>query len=197
MNELNQNQPTRGSWVQTDRKAHEAWGKLIISKPSAAALLHCLVSQMGDKNAVVVSQGMLAKMMGKSIDTIKRAIKDLEARNWIEVVKIGKGRECAYIVNDRVAWQGKRENIRYSIFSANVIVDYEDQDLAMIDKATGELRQIPALYPNEFQIPFGDGEEPPSQPFLEDLEPDLPTRQTDALSEFERLEAQGQQRLID
>lgn len=174
MNKLNKSHPSRGSWVQTDRKAHEAWGKLIISKPSAAALLHCLVSQMGDKNAVVISQGMLAKMMGKSVETVKRAIKDLEARNWIEVLKLGKGRECAYVVNSRVAWQEKRDNIRYSIFSANVIVDYEDQDLAMIDKETGELRQIPTLYPDEIPFPSGEGEPPPQQQFLNGLEPDMP-----------------------
>lgn len=165
----------RGTWVQTDRKAHEAWGKLIIAKPAAAALLHCLVAQMGDKNAVVISQRMLAKMLGKSVDTVKRAIKDLEARNWIEVLKIGKGRECAYVVNDRVAWQGKRENIRYSIFSANVVVDYDDQDSALINAKTRHLRQIPALYPGEEALPSGDGEEPPNQLFLDGLEPDMPT----------------------
>lgn len=175
MKEISQSQQLRGSWVQTDRKAHEAWGKLIISKPSAAAVLHCLVSQMSDKNAVVISQGMLAKMMGKSIDTVKRAIKDLEARNWIEVLKLGKGRECAYIVNSRVAWQGKRDGIRYSVFSANVIVDYDDQDAAMIDTETGELLQIPALYPGEEPLPSGEGEPPPQQRFLDGLEPEMPT----------------------
>ena len=163
-----------GTWVQTDRKAHEAWGKLIVQKPKAAALLHQLVAQMGDMNAVIISHGVLAQMMDCSVATIKRALKDLEARNWIEVLKIGKGRECAYIVNDRVAWQGKRENIRYSVFSANVVVDYDDQDSALIDTETGELRQIPALYPGEEALPSGEGEEPPNQLYIEGLAPDMP-----------------------
>lgn len=29
-----------GQWVQTERKAHEAWANLIARKPSAAMLLH-------------------------------------------------------------------------------------------------------------------------------------------------------------
>jgi len=36
-----------GQWVQTDRKAHEAWDNLIVRKPRAAELLHHLVAQMG------------------------------------------------------------------------------------------------------------------------------------------------------
>ncbi|MDS0871496.1 hypothetical protein, partial [Escherichia coli] len=36
-----------GHWVQTERKAHEAWANLIAKKPRAAMLLHHLVAQMG------------------------------------------------------------------------------------------------------------------------------------------------------
>src|SRR5260364_176921 len=37
-----------------------------------------------------------------------------------------------------------------------------------------DLRRIPSLYPGERQLPTGDGEEPPSQPCIEGMEPDLP-----------------------
>lgn len=162
-----------GSWVQTERKAHEAWANLIGRKPRAAALLHHLVAQMGNQNAVMVSQKTLAKIMGSSLDTVKRAIRDLEAERWIQVVKMnGPGTVAAYVINDRVAFQGKRENMRFSLFSANVIADAEDQDPLTLEHS--ELRRIPTLFPGERQLPHGPGEEPPSQPSIEGMEPDLP-----------------------
>lgn len=162
-----------GSWVQTERKAHEAWANLIGRKPRAAALLHHLVAQMGHQNAVMVSQKTLAKIMGSSLDTVKRAIRDLEAERWIQVVKMnGPGTVAAYVINDRVAFQGKRENMRFSLFSATVIADAEDQDPLALEHA--DLRKIPTLFPGERQLPTGPGEDPPSQPPLAGMEPDLP-----------------------
>lgn len=178
-----------GQWVQTERKTHEAWGRLIAHKPRAAALAHFLVAHMGHQNAVVVSQAVLAKMMGCSVETVKRAVRDLVAENWIEVIRIGKGKEAAYVVNDRVAWGQSRDQLRLSVFSATVVADFSDQEGAML--GGGDLRRIPTLYPGERQLPSGPGEEPPSQPSIEGLEPDLPT-----LSPSEELERRGQQRLL-
>lgn len=167
----------KGQWVQTERKAHEAWAKLIARKPRAAELLHHLVAQMGHQNAVVVSQKVLAQLMGRSVDTVQRAISDLAAENWIQVVRLGKGKEGAYVVNDRVAWGQARELLRLSVFSATVIADYDDQDEASLGH--GGLRRIPTLYPGEQQLPHGPGEAPPSQPTFDGMEPDLPALQGD------------------
>ncbi len=161
-----------GHWVQTERKTHEAWGRLIARKPRAAALAHFLVAQMGHQNAVVVSQTILAKMMGCSVETVKRAVRDLVAENWIQVVRIGKGKEAAYVVNDRVAWGQSRDQLRLSVFSATVIADFDDQEESMLGSA--DLRRIPTIYPGERQLPSGVGEDPPSQPSFDGLEPDLP-----------------------
>jgi DNA-binding transcriptional MocR family regulator len=161
-----------GYWVQTERKAHEAWARLIARKPRAAELLHHLVAQMGHQNAVVVSQTVLAKLMGRSLDTVQRAIKDLVSEQWISVIRLGKGKEAAYVVNDRVAWGQPRDQLRLSVFSAAVIADFDDQDEALLGQ--GELRQIPTLYPGEQQLPSGPGEEPPSQHIIPGMEPDLP-----------------------
>lgn len=177
-----------GQWVQTERKAHEAWAGLIARKPRAAELLHHLVAQMGHQNAVVVPQKVLAKLMGRSIDTVQRALRDLEAERWIQVVKMnGPGTVAAYVVNDRVAWGQPRDQLRLSVFSATVVADAEDQDTLTLEH--GELRRIPTLYPGERQLPSGPGAEPPSQPALDGMEPDLPAVQ--------ELEALGQQRLLD
>jgi len=161
-----------GQWVQTERKAHEAWANLIARKPRAAQLLHHLVAQMGHQNAVVVSQKILAQLMGVTDRTVRGAIADLVAENWVQVVRIGKGKEAAYVVNDRVAWGQPRDQLRLSVFSATVVADLDDQEPSALEHR--DLRRIPTLYPGEQQLPAGPGGEPPSQPAIPGMEPDLP-----------------------
>lgn len=189
-----------GHWVQTERKAHEAWAGLIARKPRAAMLLHHLVAQMGNQNAVVVSQKTLAKLLGVNERTIRRAVADLVAEQWISVLKLnGPGTVSAYVVNDRVAWGQPRDQLRLSVFSAAVVADFDDQEEELLGH--GNLRRIPVLFPGERQIPTGDGEDPPSQPALPDMEPDLPAIRTEAVDpetgEILELERRGQRRLID
>jgi hypothetical protein len=143
---------------------------------------------MGHQNAVVIPQAVLAKLMNRSVDTVQRAVKDLVAERWIQVVRLGRGKEAAYVVNSRVAWGQPRDQLRLSVFSATVIADFDDQDEALLGH--GDLRRIPTLYPGEQQLPTGPGEEPPSQPVIHGMEPDLP-----ALTEAEELERRGQQPL--
>jgi DNA-binding transcriptional MocR family regulator len=139
---------------------------------------------------VVVPQSVLAKMMGRSVDTVQRAIKDLVAERWISVVRLGRGKEAAYVVNDRVAWGQPRDQLQLSVFSAAVVADYDDQDEALLGH--GELRRIPTLYPGEQQLPTGPGEAPPSQPNMPGMEPNLPS-----LNAYQELELRGQIRLIE
>lgn len=163
---------SKGAWVQTERKAHEEWARLIARKPSAAIVAHILVAHMSDQNAVVISQKILAAISGLHERTIRRAIDDLVDEKWVQIVRLGRGKECAYVVNDQVAWSQKRDNLRLSLFSAAVVADAEDQDSKTLTPI--KLRRIPTLYPGERQLPTGSGLPPPSQPFLDGLEPDLP-----------------------
>ena len=89
------------------------------------------------------------------------------------------------MVNDRVAWDKPRDKLSLSIFSATVVSDAAEQ--AALDGPP--LRRIPVLFPGERQLPTGPGEEPPSQPSIPGMEPDLPS-----IHQAE-LEARGQQRL--
>ena len=163
----------KGQWVQTERKAHEAWAALISTKPRAAQMLHHLVANMGHQNAVVISQKTLAKLMGVTDRTVRTATRDLVAGRWISVAKLnGPGTVSAYVVNDRVAWGQPRDQLRLSVFSAAVVVDYEDQDESLLGH--GDLRRIPTLMPGERQLPAGPGEKPPSQPAFDGWDPDLP-----------------------
>jgi hypothetical protein len=168
-----------GSWVQTERKAHEAWANLIGRKPAAARVMHLLVANMGEQNAVVVSQKTLAKMMGSSIDTVQRALRILVDERWVQVVKLnGPGTVAAHVVNDRVAWGQPRDELRVSVFSAAIVADAADQDTQTLDGPA--LQRVPSLFSGERQLPAGDGLPPPSEPALPGMEPDLPALQEPA-----------------
>lgn len=168
----------QGTWVQTERSAHEAWMNLIAKSPVGAQIMHALTARLGDHNAVVISQVALAKIIGRSERAVRTALSVLKADNWIEVRQLGNAATVnAYIVNDRVAWTGRRDGIRYSLFSAAVVVSEEEQpDRGSLGQQAA-LRRIPDLLPGEMQLPSGEGLPPVSQPILEGMEPDLPVRQ--------------------
>lgn len=188
-------QKARGTWVQTERRAHEEWANLIGTHPKAAQLLHLLVANMDKKSAVIVSQKVLAEMMKCSLNTIKRAIVPLQAGNWIDVIRIGSGRGGvnAYLVNRRVAWADKRENQHYAIFDARIITSASEQD-GDVFAHQEPLKQLPNF--GEFPIPMGDGLPPPNQPSLDGLEPDLPAVHGTDEAERLKLEKLGQARLL-
>jgi len=173
MNELKKTEVKRTTWVQTEKAAHEAWAALIGKSPKAAQLMHLLTARIGDNNAVIISQKNLMRLMGCSRRTIQRALNTLSADRWIEIRQIGEtGSVNAYVLNDRVAWMQPRDNLRYSLFSATVIVsDDEQPDHDDLDTLK-PLRKLPIA--GELQNPAGAGLPPPSQPSLPSMEPDLP-----------------------
>jgi hypothetical protein len=191
------------TWVQTERAAHEAWSRLIAKAPMAARLAHVLVAHMSPtNNAVVASQATLGELMASPGErpvhrnSVRNAINILVSERWIEVVQIGgKGGALAYIVNSRVAWSRARSDIRYSVFSARVIVSESEQIEPLDDRPT--LRQVPVLMRGENQLPAGPGEPPPSQAILDGLEPDLPFLEAQETNSQSRPENDGQGRLID
>lgn len=163
----------REGFVMTDKKAHEQWARFTLKKPTASAVLHYMCALMLDQNALVIAQSTLAKKLGVSVRTISTAIADLTADQWVQVVRIGKGKECAYVINDRVAWDKPRNQLCLSLFSASVVADADDQTALTLDG--GELKRIPVMFSGERQLPSGQGEDPPSQPTLHGVdEPDLP-----------------------
>jgi hypothetical protein len=117
----------------------------------------------------------LPRAAGCSIATLKRSLA-LREQSWIQIKQIGPtGTACAYIVNDRVAWTGKRDGVRYGLFSAAVLLSHDEQpDKDKLD-TQAPLVRIPSMYPGERQLPMGPGLPPPSEPPLPGLEPDLPS----------------------
>ena len=183
-------QTGRQTWVQTERSAHEEWGHLTVKSPRAAALMHHLVAHMDSSAAVVASYATLSKISRMSLATVRRAVDDLKAGNWVQVVQVGgKGAANAFIVNSRVGWADARDKLHMASFSARVLADIDDQDESTISGPP--LRRLPVLrHTGESQLPTGSGGEPPSQPSIPGMEPDLPS--IDLQAELER---RGQQRL--
>lgn len=182
-------EPAKTTWVQTERAAHEAWGRLTVSSPRAAALMHYLVAEMDESAAVVASHATLSAISGMSPSTVKRAISDLKSGNWVQVIQLGgKGGALAFIVNSRVGWATKREKLHMAAFTAKVLASGQEQESGYLEAP--QLHRLPMLSPGEAQLPTGEGETPPSQPAIDGLEHDLPSIQA-------QLEKRGQGRLIE
>lgn len=170
----NQEPKPRGTWVQTERKAHENWADLIKSSPTAAQLLHLLVANMDQRGTIVISQKTLADMMGVHRNTVGKAIKTLATDNWIDSISIGPkngGVKC-YCVNRRVAWADKRANQQFAVFDAKVIASGSEQEPGYFERKREELKELPKI--GEIQMPTGGGCEPPIQEVLPEMLPDLP-----------------------
>ncbi|MGP5452676.1 MULTISPECIES: helix-turn-helix domain-containing protein [Pseudomonas] len=163
----------RGTWVQTERAGHEAWAALTAQAPRAAQLMHILVQHMDKQGALIISQATLAKLMETSVATTKRAIAILTKHNWIQTISVGgqRGGTLAYVVNSRIAWADKRDNLQYALFNARVLVSTEDQ----ADLGNAKLKQLPTMEDGDIQLPAGPGMDPPAQESLDGMLPDMPS----------------------
>src|SRR3546814_9792678 len=84
--------------------------------------------RISDWSSDVCSSDLLAALMKCSRRTVQRAVDVLAEDRWIEIRQIGEnGTVNAHIINDRVAWSGKRDGLRYSLFSAAVIISEAEQ----------------------------------------------------------------------
>ncbi len=163
------------TWVQTERRAHEAWSELCIKKPRAAAMLHRLVSLMQPHgNVVVISMADLAKVMGCGERTAYRAADDLIEGRWVQRIKVS-GSVYGFAVNSEVAWSGFRA-AKYDggVFTAAVVSPRSE-----LDKPRVELRKVPILFPpGEKALPQETGGDP-GQTLLPGMEPSCEVRPDD------------------
>ncbi|WP_131819312.1 replication/maintenance protein RepL [Sphingomonas jatrophae] len=148
--------------------------QLMGESSSAAKILIQITARMGDHNAFVASNQAIGDLTGLSLATVKRSLKLLQDRKWINVLRLGPtGTVRVIVVNDQVAWFGPRDGLRHSLFSAAVFVSEAEQD-ALEMRGNGPMHELPAIYRGELQLPTGDGLPPPSEPSLPGMEPDLP-----------------------
>lgn len=146
--------PRKQTFAQVDRKALAALSKLTVKQPTAGAALAAMVALMDRRNAVCISHKTLANLLGVHQTTIKKAVKVLKDGKWIQQIQLGRsGTVNAYVINSRVAWADKRENLRLSLFDAVIVADAEDQDQRTLSNE--ELRKVPLIHPPELPLPTG------------------------------------------
>ena len=116
--------------------------KLSMRSPPAHTVLLTLIQQMGKLNAVVISIDALCKLSDLSLSTVKRAVGVLREENWVTVVKIGT--TSIYRVNSDLLWQDRADG-KWAAFSANIIVDFDEQDELTKNTPTFKTRRIPLV----------------------------------------------------
>ncbi|GJH39035.1 helix-turn-helix domain-containing protein [Paraburkholderia hospita] len=154
---------TNSGFIQVSRKYLDELDALGRQSPTARSLLTTLVKAMDRKNAVVISQGLLAKRLNVSAPTVKRAVALLREQKWIGVKKVGTAN--VYMVNSAVFWTSRAEG-KYATFSAQVVLDYDEQD--EVTKAGGDegLRFVERIDADEDVLVTGAGigsDDPPEQ----------------------------------
>ena len=155
--------PATFGWLQVDKKVGQELQKLAVKHPAAMGTLIYLMTNMGRNNALAVSQAVIASKVGVTIAAVNRAIKVLNDRRFIEVVKVANLR--VYRVNTRVAWQGNRGE-RFAHFMADIIAFEGEQGGASLDNLE-PLKQVPVLDDGERYLVGNEPVDPPDQGELE------------------------------
>jgi hypothetical protein len=150
-------------WVQTDKKAHQEMARLAVKFPLAIAIIHFLSSRMHrGTNAVMISPDAMAQWLGISKSSVIRSINVLKEQNYIQVLKSGKS--AIYVINNQVAWQGKR-GYRFATFGAQVMI-HESEQTEPVDtliKNAKKLKPVPVPLYNERVFVTNEEIPPPDQ----------------------------------
>jgi len=148
--------PTRppAAFVQIERSALLPWERLIATDAVAARLMMFLLARMNRRNAIVISQATMAKMLGVTVRTVQRAQRVLRESKWIQQVKVGN--MTVLVINHAVAWTDSRElRGRFSAFEALVVADAEEQDDTTMT-LSGPLNTVPFVVPPEVALVSDD-----------------------------------------
>ena len=148
--------PTRppAAFVQIERSALLPWERLIATDAVAARLMMVLLARLNRRNAIVISQATMAKMLGVTVRTVQRAQRVLRESKWIQQVKVGN--MTVLVINHAVAWTDSRElRGRFSAFEALVVADAEEQDDTTMT-LSGPLNTVPFVVPPEVALVSDD-----------------------------------------
>ena len=178
---------TNSGFVQVSKAYLDTLDGLYEQSPSAGKVLVKMVKVMNKQNALLISQQSLCKLCGISLPTVKRAITVLRQQNWVEVIKVGQAN--VYRVNSNVFWQARADG-KWASFSAEVLVDWDEQDSKT--KAGTKLNQTLIPDANE-EVMVTDAGNPPN-PQLDFHQSELVSHDSTIRNE---LEAKGQMRLTE
>lgn len=159
----NKETPPTFGWLMVDKKPIQAMKRLAVSHPIAMGTLMHMVENMSRSNAYMASQQSIAQALNVSSRAIKEAVVVLQEQRFVQVVKIGTAN--AYIVNTKVAWQGKR-GARFAHFHADIVAYEIEQRGADIDDKE-PLIQLPTAEPGERILVGNEPIDPPDQQEME------------------------------
>ena len=113
------------NWVQVNKDAYKAEDWLMAKSPIAYRIFKFLINNMDGYNAVVCSYQVLQEYFDVSKDTVRRSVKLLKEKQYVDVHKSGTSN--IYTVNKQIAWNSWGTNFRYAKFGANIILSEEEQ----------------------------------------------------------------------
>lgn len=114
------------SFVQVNKEAYKAEDWLMAKSPISYRIFKFLINNMDDYNAVICSYKVLQETFGVSQDTVRRAIKILKEKQYIDVYKSGTSN--VYAINKNIVWNSWGTNYDYAKFGVNIILSESEQE---------------------------------------------------------------------
>ncbi len=129
------------NFIQVNKDYYKAEDWLMSKSPIAYRIFKFLINGMDDYNAVICSYKVLQENFGISQDTVRRAIKILKEKKYIDVYKSGTSN--VYVINKNIVWSSWGTNFKYAKFGANIILSESEQENLKNKKIkTNKLKQI-------------------------------------------------------
>ena len=114
------------SFVQVNKEYYKAEDWLMSKSPIAYRIFKFLTNNMDEYNAVICSYKVLQENFEISQDTVRRAIKILKEKKYIDVYKSGTSN--VYAINKNIVWNSWGTNYEYAKFGANIILSASEQE---------------------------------------------------------------------
>lgn len=135
-----------GGFYMMSRTAEKNLRELQVGNPTASLIFSVLREYMQiGSNAVTISTNVLCKLLNKSRSTVSRAVAHLSEKNFVQVVKTGTAN--TYIVNERIAFSGKKGQ-RKAVFSATVVAHECEQESSALEDIR-KLKKVPVVDDDE------------------------------------------------
>ena len=116
-----------GNFVQFYRNNMKAVTVLANENHTAFQIFMIICEHMDGYNALMASYQVFMDYTGKSKDTIRKAVKHLYDKGFVDILKSGTSN--VYIINQDVAWTSYGNQKKFSKFNGNILVsESENKD---------------------------------------------------------------------
>ncbi len=113
-------------FLQVNNKMYKAEDWLMSKSPIAYRTFRFLINNMDGYNSVICSYQVLQEQFNVSKETIRRAIKLLKEKQYIEIYKSGTSN--VYAINKEIVWKSWGNQHKYAKFGANIILSEIEQE---------------------------------------------------------------------